>query len=268
MSMALHSEEEAIINGGNKMNKAKCMKLHSHPGMEVKLGVPTDHVIIDSDIYHHILNIQPSFAEPKPKPRDIEHDRAICERMVKEDNCWDLDCEDCPLYDKGQLPGEDFSCKKLDGFIAPAKKWLAAHPKPKPPEVLTVRIVKSKLCTFWYSDNIGDLFEVTPRKGYPARYKVSPYDGGNIRQEDAEIIYEYDHSKYRLMGREEKVEAGDEANCGEGWGKLSNYLDYSRRQSGEFIYIRPLKPAIPPVEAGLTKCEDRLTELERRLDAV
>ena len=208
----------------------------------------------------------PEAPEPKaPEVRDIEHDRAICERIVEKNSCdFMVDCSECPLY------GGKFSCQKRRGYKEPAKSWLAAHPKPKPPEVLTVRIVKSKLCTFWYSDNIGDLFEVTPRKGYPARYKVSPYDGGNIRQEDAEIIYEYDHSKYRLMGREEKVEAGDEANCGEGWGKLSNYLNYSRRQSGEFIYIRPLKPAAPVISyvTRLTKCEDRLTQLERRLDAV
>ena len=190
MSMALHSEEEAIINGGNKMNKAKCMKLHSHPGMEVKLGVPTDHVIIDSDIYHHILNIQPSFAEPKPKPRDIEHDRAICERMVKEDNCWDLDCEDCPLYDKGQLPGEDFSCKKLDGFIAPAKKWLTAHPKPKPsPEVFKVRITGCKDDKFWYSKKIGEVFDV--EVGGNGRWQYRELSGtGYIADWDCELVTE------------------------------------------------------------------------------
>jgi len=159
---------------------------------------------------------------------------------------------------------------KREDLIDILSKGFNGPPKTKAPEVLTVRIIKSKKSTFWYSNNIGDLFEVTPKKGDPARYQVSPYDGGNIHQEDAEIIPDYDHSEYRLMARGEKVEEYDLSCSGFGWQKSANYLDRAtgRKQSLGFIYIRPLKPAIAPVEARLTKCEDRLTELDRRLDAV
>ena len=260
--------------------------------------------------------------EKKPNPRNIEHDRAICERIDANDGCYDIYCteEDCPFQDCCEIMRSSES-KPM------AQRWLKSHPKPKA-EVIEVRVTSRKAPTtltlgevipvidcgtdYYSATDRSTMFpkswtEIIPSydhskyrlmgrneppekgdefcwgegwvKSVSWRDKCSKQDTGSIYirplKDSRGLVPEFDHSKYRLMNIDELVENGDLVHNGVGsvWINSGNYLNYDKRQSYGFTYIRPLKPSIAGLaedyypEARLNKCEDRLIQLERRLDA-
>jgi len=135
-------------------------------------------------------------------------------------------------------PTENMDCQHCSGT--------GDEPTPKPSPVLTVRIKGCSDIDGWYKDEVGEVYEGVLDSGLSGYYL---YPGRiHIKREDCEVIPPYDTTKLILMARDEDRLKGDLFFRDGEWFKLT--IDpFERKQSGDYVYIRPIKPATPDPSA-------------------
>ena len=81
-------------------------------------------------------------------------------------------------------------------------------------------------------------------------------------------VPEFDHSKYYLLDKDVMPEEGDKLYYARSWSNSANWRNKDR-QTGYNYYIRPFTHTEKYApHSRIKQCEDRLNELERRLDEV
>ncbi len=124
---------------------------------------------------------------------------------------------------------EVITVRIIGGGLGIAHNWLKAHPKA--PETVTVRAIRSS--SDWF--NIGDLFQV---KDVGKKYWSVINSCYVITKTSAEEIPPYDHSKFRLMARDEQKQMGDMFSDGGPWIKIN--VGSCGKQHSCYIYLRPI----------------------------
>ncbi len=183
----------------------------------------------------------------EPKPSRFEYIRMSCDEKME--ICGNNECGPRRLIISG-LDGclcRADNCYKVNFSVTPerdeaSKPLMVACPPCNPmdhpkPEVITVRVTgcacSPEAC--WYATEIDKVFLVTSQGKYYR--KVGDYTGLIVKT-DVEVIPNYDHSKFRLMARDEQKQMGDMFSDSGKWIKIN--VGSCGKQHSCYIYLRPI----------------------------
>lgn len=181
------------------------------------------------------------------------------------DNNWQIEtphegaCTECKGI--GEITGSPDGGKSFNQYDCPRCNGTGEEPIEEKPAVVTVRVIKCSNPIFTYRKKIGRVYENVIDDGTWWSTAAPDY---NIKKKDCEIIPPYDHSKYRLMARDELVMKGDIHSFEGGWSLSQNSTQKHPCQCEMYIYLRPLPQQEERDEAHDREICEHIVEVEGR----